>query len=247
MTQSKLGITPALKQRLVFNSSRVHLAELNRRFAEAIPPGSVVLDAGAGRCPYRDFLKHTKYESADHQKVAKLYGDITYACDLQSIPVEDDRFDFVLFNQVLEHLPRPDLVLRELRRVLRPGGQILSTAPFFYEEHECPYDFYRYTQFGQRYQFENAGFEILSISWIEGYWGTLSYQFDTASKYLSLSAKDYGGGLIGYLSVALAIFTKILMVLLAAAFCRLDTRHKYTTKGYPKNYAVLATKPHGID
>jgi SAM-dependent methyltransferase len=106
-----------------------------------------VLDAGAGDSPYRERFAHVQYESADFERVpGKRYAASDYVCDLAAIPVEDHRYDLVLLSQVLEHLPEPGAVLAELRRVLKPGGTIWASAPLFYEEHEVPYDFFRYTQ-----------------------------------------------------------------------------------------------------
>jgi SAM-dependent methyltransferase len=45
------------------------------------------------------------------------------------IPYASDSFDFVVNNQVLEHVEDLDLVLTEIHRVLRPGGVVLSLFP----------------------------------------------------------------------------------------------------------------------
>ena len=116
-------------------------------------------------------------------------------CDLAEIPVEDARFDHVLLTQVLEHIPEPARVLAELHRVLKPGGTLWLTAPLFYAEHERPYDFFRYTQFGLRHVLESTGFEVQELDWMEGYLGTLSYQARLMSRSLPSSPADYGGGL----------------------------------------------------
>lgn len=237
------SLIASLRRRLIINSSRVHLEAGNQAFAAEVPAGSLVLDAGAGNCQYRPLFNHARYESADFGGVDKRYGELTYVCDLTAIPVENERFDYVLFNQTLEHLPQPGAVLQELARVLKPGGTIYCTAPFYYEEHEQPYDFYRYTQFGQRYLFTEAGFDIISIEWLEGYWGTLAYQLDLGAQHLSLSARDYGGGVVGYLTLPAIAVTRIMFVLMAAALFRLDLRNRFTRGGHPKNYAVLARKP----
>lgn len=50
--------------------------------------------------------------------------------------------------------------MREIHRVLKPGGQLLVTAPFCWDEHEIPYDFARYTSYGLRHLLEKNGFEI---------------------------------------------------------------------------------------
>lgn len=124
-----------LKSAFEFNSSRHRLWLENEAFASSVPAGSLVLDAGSGDAPYKPLFKHARYESADFEKVDKRYAPPTYVCDLKSIPVEDCRFDFIIFNQVMEHLPEPRLVLAELFRVLKPDGRMIYTGPLFYEEH----------------------------------------------------------------------------------------------------------------
>ena len=42
--------------------------------------------------------------------------------------------------------------------MLKPGGTLWLTAPLFYAEHERPYDYFRYTQFGLRHLLEREGF-----------------------------------------------------------------------------------------
>jgi SAM-dependent methyltransferase len=130
-----------------FNSSRARLLQENAAFAASLPSGVRVLDAGAGTHRYRHLFGHTHYESADFNE---QYAP-TYVCDLTQIPVPNDRYDAVVINQVLEHVPDPLAVLIELRRILRPGGRLIYTAPLFFEEHLQPYDFYRYTQLGVRH------------------------------------------------------------------------------------------------
>jgi SAM-dependent methyltransferase len=49
--------------------------------------------------------------------------------DLQGLSYEDGRFDLVLSSETLEHVPDLDRALRELHRVLRPGGAHVFTAP----------------------------------------------------------------------------------------------------------------------
>lgn len=231
-----------LLQLFAVNSSRIHLEKFNRYFAERVPSGALVLDAGAGEAPYRDFFSHTRYESADFEAVDKVYSENTYVCDLKDIPVEDARFDFVLLNQVLEHLSEPHLVLRELGRVLKPGGRLLCTAPLFYEEHETPYDFYRYTQFAYPVLFEPAGFRVDEIEWMEGYFGTVAYQLEAAAKYLPIRPADISSGWVGFAASPIVAVSKIVFLFLAILFYRLDVISPCKTVGFPKNYAVLVTK-----
>jgi SAM-dependent methyltransferase len=225
------------------NSSRVYLHRFLARAGRAVQPGQLVLDAGSGRAPYRDLFAHARYETADFMAVeGKRYAEQDYVCDLAAIPVEDGRFDHVLLTQVLEHIPEPGRVLAELHRVLRPGGTLWLTAPLFYAEHERPYDFFRYTQFGLRHLLEGAGFEVWEIDWMEGYLGTLSYQARMLSRALPSTRADYGGG-VGGLALALAAALSRRAARHAAdALATLDLKYKFVAKGLPKNYQAVAKK-----
>ncbi len=48
--------------------------------------------------------------------------------DAGSIPYPDGSFDIVIANHMLYHLPELPAALKELRRVLRPGGHLLATT-----------------------------------------------------------------------------------------------------------------------
>jgi SAM-dependent methyltransferase len=219
------------------NSSRVHLEEFIRRAAGSVPPGSLVLDAGAGEnTPYRSLFRHLEYESAD------VAGEATYKGDIAALPVEDDRFDLIVSTQLLEHVPNPGAVLSELFRVVKPGGRLWLTTPLFYEEHMQPYDFFRYTRFGLQRLFEDAGFEIEEISELEGYFGTLEYQLDVASRSLPRRITLNGGGFGGALGSAVAILFRPLSALLARFYSRLDRTVRLTATGQCKNYCVVAVK-----
>lgn len=230
-----------------FNSSRERLKRFNEDFAKKIPQDSFVLDAGAGSMPYRNLFDHTNYESADFRQVRPNEPNkITYVCDLQNIPVGNSRFDFIIFNQVMEHLPEPALVLKELNRILKDTGKILYTAPLFYEEHMAPHDYYRYTQYGINHLFSQANFSIDKLDWLEGYFGTVAYQFDTMSRYLPSTPRQIGTGINAISLATFFFFLKLILALLSRFFHKLEMKKKYTKMGYPKNYVVIASKKSDI-
>lgn len=72
--------------------------------------------------------------------------------------------------------------------MLKPRGALWLTAPLFYDEHEQPFDFFRYTQFGLRYLLDNAGFNVESIDPLGGYFATLGYQAKMMREHLPGSA-----------------------------------------------------------
>lgn len=212
---------------MALNASRVYLERFVAEAASSVDGDAIVLDAGAGDGAYRHHFAHTSYESADFLQVDKPYaGDITYVGDLAALPVDDDRFDLVLMTQVLEHLPEPLAVLHEMQRVLKPGARIWASCPLFYEEHEQPYDFFRYTQFALRRLFDEAGFGDVRVQWLEGYLSTVAYELDVAARALR-----------GPLAVPLGKALKLGSELCA----RSDLRHKRTDRGHPKNYTIVAT------
>lgn len=117
--------------------------------AASVPDGSRVLDVGAGTCPYRQLFTHCDYRTHDFKQYegVKLgntheYGHIDYVSDVASIPAPDASFDLILCTEVLEHVPEPIAALREMARLLRPGGRLLVTAPLASGLHQLPFHFY---------------------------------------------------------------------------------------------------------
>lgn len=228
---------------MIPNSSRTRLLWENESFAKSVSAGALVLDAGCGESPYRHLFSRARYESADFKQVDRKYAEPTYTCDLAAIPVEDDRFDAVLFNQVMEHLPEPAKVLAELYRVMKPGARMIYTAPFFFEPHEEPYDFYRYTRHGARHLIEAAGFQIERMEWLEGYFGTVAYQLHKMAEHLPLSPSSISPGMTGFALSPILFGIKAAALAGCLLFHWLETRQKFTLGGYPKNYVAIVIKP----
>jgi len=67
------------------------------------------------------------------------------------LPFRDEVFGVVVCTEVLEHTQSPELVLNELRRVLKPGGTLLLSVPFAFPIHYAPTDYYRFTRFGLKH------------------------------------------------------------------------------------------------
>lgn len=87
-------------------------------------------------------------------------ADVLY--DGRTLPLHDASADAVLCTQVLEHVIAPTEFLQELHRITRPGGKLLLTVPFVWDEHEQPYDFARYSSFGLRHLLRCAGFRVIA-------------------------------------------------------------------------------------
>lgn len=121
-----------------------------------------VLDVGCGTQPYRSLFMAGEYigmELDTQQNRAHKKADVFYGG--QVFPFGSESFDSLVCNEVLEHVFAPTEFVRELNRVLKPGGHLLLTVPFVWDEHEQPYDYARYSSFGLRALITNAGFEVL--------------------------------------------------------------------------------------
>lgn len=120
-----------------------------------------LLDVGCGTKPYRGLLNVSSYTGLEFDTPLARKRNVAEAYyDGKVFPFPAGRFDSVLCNQVLEHVFNPDDFLKEISRVLKPGGRLLLTVPFIWDEHEQPYDCARYTSFGLRAMIERNGFRV---------------------------------------------------------------------------------------
>lgn len=112
--------------------------------------GARVLDVGCGDRPYEQLLAGAA-EIVGFDRPGNAHADLHGSID--AIPVEDGSFDVALCLQVLEHVPDPGAAVRELRRVVKPGGRVLCSTHGVYPYHPNPDDFWRWTHEGLAHLF----------------------------------------------------------------------------------------------
>lgn len=97
----------------------------------------------------RDYLQVGVFEGAKfapHWVSVDLYDHsepVDYQYDVQDLRFPDGSFDGVACNAILEHVVDPAAAIRELRRVLKPGGRIWIEVPFNQPYHPSPKDLWR--------------------------------------------------------------------------------------------------------
>jgi SAM-dependent methyltransferase len=158
--------------------------------AARLPDGVRVLDAGAGTRPFAKFFSRQKYESCDMPGgFYKQQHD--FECFLHEIPKADNTYDVVVNTQVLEHVPDPLAVMRELSRILKPGGKLFLTVPLTAPLHGEPWHFFHFTHHAIGRLAEESGFSITQCEKIGGaFWALGKRLPDVFRKWL----KQYDPG-----------------------------------------------------
>ncbi|MBZ5585897.1 MAG: class I SAM-dependent methyltransferase [Acidobacteriia bacterium] len=126
--------------------------------AEAIdaPLGRWNLYIGGGGCSVEGYVNIDLFPVAGVDLVA----------DAGQLPFPADLFQRVECDAVLEHVRRPESVMREIERVLKPGGFAHLVTPFCHPFHEYPRDYRRFTPDGLK---ELAGnLKVVGEGWRTG-------------------------------------------------------------------------------
>jgi SAM-dependent methyltransferase len=171
----------------------------------------------------------------DWNNTRHINAYLDYTGDLnKALPFANASFDSVIFTDVLEHLAEPLSAIREIARVLRPGGTLIAGVPFFYRVHEGPHDFYRYTEFALRRFCKLSGLSVLELT---PYGGLPEILVDLTSKGLEF--------LPGVIASVLRPFHTATCVL-----CKTPAIRKlswWTRESFPLGYVLVANRPLTFD
>lgn len=154
--------------------SRIFVQEALARVAKE----PTVLDIGGGEPlgkwmkPYRPLFKNTIYRSFDYD--ASTGADVVG--DIHALPLQDASIDAIICSSVLEHVRDPLQAMREIHRVLKPGGKLFlyvpSTYPYHARKGHYP-DYWRF--FGDTIELLLEGFSSREVHKRGGYFLALSF------------------------------------------------------------------------
>ena len=170
---------------------RYLIDEFHFHHVPTISAGSLVLDLGGNRTGKRGLFDIEQYN------FEVIYANLSRVKkpDVQSnashLPFREAAFDAVICSELLEHVPYPPDVLREMFRVLRKKGTLLICVPFLVRIHGDPYDYARYTDYYWSETLREAGFSGLLIEKQGSFWCVLTDMLREV-----VLRKTTGGGLL---------------------------------------------------
>lgn len=91
--------------------------------------------------------------------------------DFHTLDLGKKDYDFIIFNQTLEHLYNPFLSMEKIFNHLKPGGFLFTSVPTINIPHMTPFHFNGLTPMGLCMLMLSTGFEILEL----GFWGNVDY------------------------------------------------------------------------
>jgi SAM-dependent methyltransferase len=170
MRQKIKELVMALTPEIFWNPVYLCESSLRLEIEKAIKSFSITtsdkwLDVGCGLRPYEHHFPKNSYIGVDVEYSGrdKMLKSPDYFYDGNILPFPENSFDGVISTQVFEHVPNTRALIAEIHRVIKPGGGLVVSLPFMWQEHEEPYDFSRFTSFGITELLKQNGFEIESI------------------------------------------------------------------------------------
>ncbi len=102
-------------------------------------PGSLGLNLGSGP---RSLGEHIiNVDIGD-------YKEVDIRADCIAVPLRDNSVDFIICEELVEHVPEAGRLIAEVHRMLKPGGHAYFAVPFLYPYHASPHDYTRWTRDG---------------------------------------------------------------------------------------------------
>ncbi len=193
-----------------------------------------LLDVGCGNKPYESLFEGKILSYTGCDVVQSSLSRVDVICEATNLAFKNGQFDTVFSTQVIEHVSDPFKMLDEIYRVLKPGGTLIISAPFCWELHEEPYDFYRYSKYGLRAMIEGRGFEIDTIKANGGKWAAIG-QLNVNIIYSSFARKSF------FVKLLKGVFIKLRFTSLWNRFF-LWLDRKYPSDLLTLNYVVVAKR-----
>lgn len=125
---------------------RAYYPELKKGLQQFNRSGLRVIEFGGSNQRIKGFLPAVQYE------IAPNFPEV----DIQDLKnYRDQTYDLVILDMILEHCENPFQAMREIHRILKPGGTLAAAVPFLLYIHPTPDDYWRFTESGIKKLCEN--------------------------------------------------------------------------------------------
>jgi SAM-dependent methyltransferase len=115
---------------------------INERLS-ALGDDALVINIGCGVVRRFEPVVTCRYLATDIRPL----NNVDFSADAAALPVAADSVDLVLALELLEHVPQPLAVLRDIHRVIKPGGTVVISVPSTVPRHD-DHDYWRFTAQG---------------------------------------------------------------------------------------------------
>ena len=193
-----------------------------------------VLDLGCGNSPWRPFFSRAaKYLRMD------IYAPDDEVIVIQSpydLPLDDGSVDTVLLSRMMGDVPDQSAFLKELARVLSPGGNILVFEAITYPLHDLPHDYWRVLPRGLEWMAGRHGLKVAEIVYCGGYFSQVSTHLNTFV---------FGGLSKSWLTRPIGIALRVLTNLACVAMDGLAKRPTLASDYFARIVALPPTEAQG--
>ncbi|MDC1416908.1 class I SAM-dependent methyltransferase [Flavobacteriaceae bacterium] len=162
------------------NKTKINFSKIIKKLSSNSDPKILIIGGGSVGVGVDLFYNKFKNNIVSFDVYDTDYVD--FIGDANHTPFEDNSFDFVLIQAVLEHVENPNKVVSEIYRILNDQGLVYAETPFLQHVHEGAYDFTRYTVLGHRMLFKK--FEKIDIGYIGGLGQSLLWSIEFYTKSL---------------------------------------------------------------
>lgn len=137
--------------------------------------GGVVIDLGGGKNPSYERFWHVKPEKFIRVDINEKTEPNVVADLNKPLPFPDNFADSVFLFNVIYILEDPAAVLKEINRILKPGGKLFLTSPFIFNEAKEPSDYWRFTSEGLEKLLSDSDFNNILIILVGERFSSVAY------------------------------------------------------------------------
>jgi SAM-dependent methyltransferase len=143
-----------------------------------LPDDALVINVGCGVVRRFEPVCHSRYMATD----LRFLPSVDFASDASALPIADQSVDVVLSLELLEQVPEPTAVLREIVRILKPGGMAMVSVPSAVPRNDDN-DYWRFTAQG----LDHLGSTVFDHGQVHVFGGTFEALGCLAEYYTALT------------------------------------------------------------